>query len=87
MTQSTSTECQEILAGISSYLDGDLDAAACEAIEKHCADCVRCAALVKGLRETVGLCRQTAAVPLPESVRRRAQESVRHLLDRSRCER
>jgi hypothetical protein len=36
---------------------------------------------VKGLRETVGLCRQAAATPLPEPVRRRAQESVRQLLE------
>jgi len=77
-----STACTEILQGISSYLDGDLDQAACEAIETHCADCARCAALVNELRETVALCRRTASVPLPESVRRQALESVRRLLDR-----
>jgi anti-sigma factor RsiW len=82
MTQSTS--CSKILDRISGYLDGDLDATACEAIESHCADCAACAALVKQLRETVALCRQTAAVPLPESVRRHALESVRRLLDRDR---
>jgi anti-sigma factor RsiW len=84
MTESRNTECREILERISGYLDGDLDATKCEVIERHSVDCAACAALVKGLRETVGLCRQTAAVPLPESVRRRAQESVRQLLDRDR---
>ena len=79
-----SAACHEILEGISSYLDGDLDQTACEAIESHCADCAACAALVNELRETVALWRQTAAVPLPESVRRQALESVRRLLDRGK---
>lgn len=82
MTESTSPECRAILAGISAYLDGDLDATACDAIEQHCQNCERCAAVVRGLRETVGLCRQAASAPLPESVRQRARDSVRRLLDR-----
>jgi anti-sigma factor RsiW len=81
MTGSSNIECQMILAGISAYLDGDLDTTACDAIERHCQACPRCAALVTGLRETVGLCRQVASVPLPESVRQRARASVRRLLD------
>jgi len=81
MTESSTIECQQILAGISAYLDGELDTTACDAIERHCGACPRCAALVKGLRETVGLCRQAASVPLPESVRQRARASVRRLLD------
>lgn len=74
--------CKEVLANISSYLDGELETTACEAIERHCLDCPSCAALVTGLRETVGLCRQAATAPLPDVVRQRARESVRQLLDR-----
>lgn len=81
MTESTGPECRAILAGISAYLDGDLDVTACDAIERHCQVCERCAAVVRGLRETVGLCRQAASAPLPESVRQRARDSVRRLLD------
>jgi anti-sigma factor RsiW len=84
MTASSNTDCQRMLAGISAYLDGELDTTACDAIERHCHACPRCAALVKALRETVGLCRQVASVPLPESVRQRARESVRRLLDADR---
>jgi anti-sigma factor RsiW len=86
MTESTNLQCREILAGISAYLDGDLDATACDAIERHCQNCVRCAELVKGLRETVGLCREAASTPLPESVRQRARESVRRLLEQGDAE-
>ena len=74
--------CRDVLAIISGYLDGESDTTACDGIERHCAACPRCAALVKGLRETLGLCRQAAAVPLPDAVRLRALESVRRLLDR-----
>jgi len=81
MTAPVST-CREVLANISGYLDGELDSTACDAIERHCLTCPSCAALVKGLRDTVGLCRQAATAPLPDAVRRRALESVRQLLDR-----
>jgi anti-sigma factor RsiW len=76
------TECRAILANISAYLDGELQATACEAIEQHCQGCGSCAALVSGLRETVGLCRAAASTPLPEPVRQRARDSVRELLER-----
>jgi anti-sigma factor RsiW len=81
MTESSTPECRSILEGISAYLDGELDATACEVIEQHCQQCPRCAALVKGLRDTVGLCRQVGSAPLPDSVRQRARASVRRLLD------
>jgi len=76
------TECRAILAKISAYLDGELETTACDAIEQHCQGCASCAALVKGLRETVGLCRAAASIPLPEPVRQRARDSVRVLLER-----
>jgi anti-sigma factor (TIGR02949 family) len=80
MTNAANIDCRTALAGISAYLDGELAPNACDAIEQHCETCPQCAALVKGLRETVGLCREAAAVPLPESVRARARDSIRRLL-------
>ena len=82
MTDASRGECRQIMSGISAYLDGDIDETACAAIERHCARCPTCAAVVAGLRETVGLCRTVAVMPLPDDVRRRAQESVRRLLQR-----
>jgi len=76
------TDCRTILANISAYLDGELESTACEAIEQHCQKCAACAALVSGLRDTVGLCRNAASIPLPEAVRQRARDKVRELLDR-----
>jgi len=79
---STPPDCKAILANISAYMDGELDSTACDAVERHCEGCLTCAALVNGLRETVGLCRQAASVPLPAAVRQRARDAVRQLLDR-----
>jgi anti-sigma factor RsiW len=81
MTDTTGGDCAAILANIAAFLDGDLDATACAAIEAHCASCSRCAPLVQGLRQTIGLCREAAATPLPDSVRARARTAVRRLLD------
>lgn len=74
--------CKDVLENISRYLDGELDTTACDAIERHCLGCPSCGALVNSLRQTIGLCREAGATPLPDAVRQRAQESVRQLLDR-----
>ncbi|MEQ1870228.1 MAG: zf-HC2 domain-containing protein [Vicinamibacterales bacterium] len=81
MTESSRPECVALLAGISAYLDGELPATECALIEAHCQVCAQCAVLVEGLRETVGLCRGVADLPLPDPVRARARASVRKLLD------
>jgi len=75
------TTCQEVLANISGYLDGELDTTACDAIDRHCQECSTCASLVHGLRETLGLCRHAGTVPLPDAVLQRARDSVRRLLE------
>ena len=80
MSEGMNAECSAMLAGISAYLDGDLDATACQEIERHCRDCSNCAALVNGLRETIGLCREAGTAPLPEPVRQRAKASIERLL-------
>jgi anti-sigma factor RsiW len=81
MADPAPAECAAILADISAFLDGELDATACAAIEAHCLRCARCAPVVEGLRRTIGLCRATAAAPLPEPVRARARDAVKRLLD------
>ena len=80
MSDAGEQQCAAILANISAFLDGDLDATMCAAIEEHCARCGRCAPVVEGLRQTIGLCRDVGAAPLPDAVRQRAQEAVRRLL-------
>jgi anti-sigma factor RsiW len=80
MTQVIDKSCRAVLAHVSAYLDDELDAAECGAIDRHCRGCPQCAAIVAGLRRTIGLCREAGRSPLPEAVRRRARQRINRLL-------
>jgi anti-sigma factor RsiW len=87
VNRGSTVACQEMLVQVSAYLDGDLNAAECRTIERHCRECPDCAAVVDGLRRTIGLCQDVGRAPLPESVRNRARASVRRLLASKRSTR
>jgi anti-sigma factor RsiW len=74
------SDCRELLEQVSAYLDGDLGPPECRAIERHCDTCPRCAELIAGLRNAIGLCHQAAGRPLPDAVRRRAKARIQQLL-------
>ncbi len=80
MTDAGKPECTAVLGGISSYLDGELEATECDAIDAHCRTCADCAAVVQGLRATIGLCRGAVVAELPEPVKAKAQASIARLL-------
>ena len=76
--------CETLLDQISAYLDGDLDATTCQVIEAHAQMCTACARVIDDFRKTTGLCRQAAAIPLPDSVRELAKARVAELLRTAR---
>lgn len=80
MTDAVKPECAAVLGGISAYLDGELEATECDVIEAHCRTCADCAAVVQGLRDTIGLCRGAVVSELPDPVKARAQASIARLL-------
>ncbi len=80
MTDAVKPECAAVLGGISAYLDGELEATECDAIDAHCRTCADCAAVVQGLRATIGLCRGAVVAELPEPVKAKAQASIARLL-------
>jgi anti-sigma factor RsiW len=82
MTPPPIVDCATLLAQISAYLDGDLGAATCEAIEAHAASCSTCTAVIDDFRRSTGLCRKAADAPLPDAVRALAQARVKALLRR-----
>jgi anti-sigma factor RsiW len=73
-----------VLGQIQAYVDGELDAVECDAIDRHCLGCEACSAVVRGLRQTIGLCRELGRAPLPEPVRDRACEQMKRLLATAR---
>jgi predicted anti-sigma-YlaC factor YlaD len=65
--------CREMLSSLSEYLDGELEAELCAAIESHLAECNNCRIVVDTLRKTIILYHQHAEqdLSMPEEVRLR----------------
>jgi len=61
----TNAECRALLAQISDYLDGELEAALCAELEQHLSGCKDCQVLVDTTQKTVLLYRQNYKVSLP----------------------
>ncbi|MCD6339086.1 MAG: zf-HC2 domain-containing protein, partial [Verrucomicrobia bacterium] len=45
--------CRELLEQLNQYVDGDIDPALCEEIERHLADCDPCQVMVDTLPKTI----------------------------------
>lgn len=62
--------CREMLSSLSEYLDGELEAELCAAIESHLAECKNCRIVVDTLRKTITLYHQHAEqdLSMPEEV-------------------
>ena len=71
-----SQDCKEIFALLSSYLDLELPADACQAIEQHLAGCPPCIEFVESLRKTVDLCRGYRPEELPAPAASEAREQL-----------
>jgi len=63
--------CEEILARISDYVDGELEAALCVELESHLARCRNCRVLVDTVRKTITLYHAQAPAELPSGVEER----------------
>ena len=59
--ESRTARCKKMFAGLSDYLDGELDDFTCEEIEAHLNDCEPCKKFLKSLEESINQCRQSPA--------------------------
>lgn len=73
-------QCREMLGSLSDYVDGELEAALCEQIERHMADCGNCRAVVDTLRKTVTLYRDYGHAELPADARERLYAELKLVL-------
>ncbi len=66
-------KCSQLMAEISEYVEGTLNAQLCEDLEKHLCECENCTVVVNTLRKTIELYHETSEVtePLPSGVRER----------------
>lgn len=60
-SESRTARCKKMFAGLSDYLDGELDDFTCEEIEAHLNDCEPCKKFLKSLEESIKQCRQSPA--------------------------
>ena len=58
-------KCEELLAALNDYVDGELDPAICESFQAHLADCNPCQIVIDNIRRTITLYRAGRPVELP----------------------
>ena len=74
---SPSPMCQEVFAGLSEYIDGELPEAVCEAIRAHNGNCPPCEAFMETFTKTVKLIRAQPSEPLPPAVKNELAASLK----------
>jgi len=72
----TPVRCRHLFAALSDYMDGVIDDAMCDQMDRHLRDCVPCQAFLASLKHAVAQCRLYA----PHCDAARAQELRRELL-------
>ena len=70
--------CDDMLKLLSDYIDGEVDPAICQELEKHLADCNGCRVVVDTLRQTVRLYKHGQEYELPQPFRQRLHDSLRN---------
>ncbi|MCX7827145.1 MAG: zf-HC2 domain-containing protein [Verrucomicrobiae bacterium] len=70
-------KCDQLLALLNDYVDGDVDPALCEEFEKHLAGCNPCQVVVDNIRKTITLYRGGQPYELPLRFRERLHGMLR----------
>jgi anti-sigma factor RsiW len=76
--------CKAVVREISNYIDGDLDAATKQEIERHLNHCEDCNLIVNQTKMTVDIFCDSKPVELPEEVRTRLHEALRRKMQKSK---
>ena len=71
--------CLEMFQKLSEYIDGELDHATCDEIEKHAKECVACFSCMETLKKTVALCNNVKDQPIPPDFSKKLQEIIQNL--------
>ena len=72
--------CDGVIREISNYIDGDLDAAMKQELERHLDHCQECALVVNQTKMTVEIFCDSQPVELPTEVRSRLHEALQRKL-------
>ncbi|MFZ5829393.1 MAG: anti-sigma factor family protein [Planctomycetota bacterium] len=64
-------KCEDILAGLNDYVDGETASVLCQEFQKHLAGCNPCQLVVDNIRRTVTLYREGRPIELPPELKQR----------------
>ncbi len=70
-------KCEELLAAINEYVDGDLAPGICEALQEHLKDCNPCQVVIDNIRQTIRLYKAGEPFELPPEFCQRLHEALR----------
>lgn len=70
-------KCEELLAALNQYVDGDLEPGVCGSLEKHLHDCNPCQIVVDNIRQTIRLYKAEQEFELPAALHQRLNRLLR----------
>jgi hypothetical protein len=70
-------KCEQLLAMLNDYVDGDIAPGICEQFEKHLAGCNPCQLVVDNIQKTIRLYKEGQPYDLPIEFRQRLHSSLR----------
>ncbi len=77
------SNCKEVFAALSDYLDRELTAEDYEEIERHVEHCPPCIEFLESLKRSVKLCKNCAPAETPPPLTEREQMQLRAAYERA----
>ncbi len=81
----TKAGCPDLRMVFSRYLEGELDAAQCAAMEQHLAACPHCKHSCDCIKETFALCQQAGQAPIAGDVERTVRRALEAFVADAGC--
>ena len=69
--------CEELLAALNDYVDGEQLSATCEKFAQHLAGCNPCQVVVDNIRQTISLYQDGEPYPVPAEFQQQFSECLR----------
>ncbi len=70
-------KCEEMMAALNDYVDGELDPSFCESFESHLAGCNPCEIVVDNIRKTITLYKAGKPYEMPPEFQRQLHQVLR----------
>lgn len=70
-------KCEELLAALNDFVDGETQSAICQAFQEHLVECDPCKIVIDNIRQTISLYRADEMVPLPAGLHNRLRSVLR----------